>query len=285
MTSTEARTSSENVTSRFCNHFSIIQSHYACKMYFNYLGIKLEPALGTKENKIEHLSSFAHVVHATAKQVISLRGKNENVFKMSKDENCTCKACKKTVFHGQICKFVGVLLPSSSWLLMLPNNYFQRTSVKTISGRSYCQKCHIRFILMFTSAWIFSCNYSMDMLSKVDFRNRHKQVQVSSSQSLSGGLFDLTNQTIEKNKINWTFLSKNIRLYYHILEHLCLNEQLKYIETWLRKKKTHSCLFTRRFMDTSSIEWPRIEQETSIALLTASCLTLVSFESSKEEKK
>ena len=44
-TSTAARTSSENVTSRFCNHFSIIQSHYACKMCFNYPGIRLEPAL------------------------------------------------------------------------------------------------------------------------------------------------------------------------------------------------------------------------------------------------
>ena len=26
---------------------------------------------------------------------------------MSKDEKCTCKACKTTVFHCQICKFVG----------------------------------------------------------------------------------------------------------------------------------------------------------------------------------
>ena len=39
---------------------------------------------------------------------------------MSKDEKCTCKACKNTVFHRQICKFVGFLLPSSSWLLKLP---------------------------------------------------------------------------------------------------------------------------------------------------------------------
>ena len=40
---------------------------------------------------------------------------------MSKIEKCTCKACKNTVFHCQICKFVGFLLPSSSWLLKLPN--------------------------------------------------------------------------------------------------------------------------------------------------------------------
>ena len=39
--------------------------------------------------------------------------------KMSKNEKCTCKACKITVFHRQICKFVGVLLPKS-WLHKLP---------------------------------------------------------------------------------------------------------------------------------------------------------------------
>ena len=112
-----ARTSSENVTSRFCNHFSIIQTHYAWKMCSNYPGIKLEPALGTWEEKIEHLSLYAHVVHTTAKQVISRRRKKKNVYKMSKDEKCTCKACKFSLSNMQIC---GVLLPSSSWLLKLP---------------------------------------------------------------------------------------------------------------------------------------------------------------------
>ena len=38
---------------------------------------------------------------------------------MSKDEKCTCKACKNTVFHCQICKFVVFSSPSSSWLLKL----------------------------------------------------------------------------------------------------------------------------------------------------------------------
>ena len=49
---------------------------------------------------------------------------------MSKDEICTCKACKNTVFHCQICKFVRFLLPSSSWLLKLPIRIFnsRRTS-------------------------------------------------------------------------------------------------------------------------------------------------------------
>ena len=69
---------------------------------------------------MEHLSSSAHVVHTTAKQVISRRRKNENVFKMSTDEKYTYKACKTIVFHCQICKCVGFLLPLSSWLLKLP---------------------------------------------------------------------------------------------------------------------------------------------------------------------
>ena len=69
------------------------------------------------QDKIEHLSSYAHVVHTTAKMVISRHRKNENVFKMSKDGKCTYKACKNTVFQCQICKFVGLLLQSSSWLL------------------------------------------------------------------------------------------------------------------------------------------------------------------------
>ena len=42
-----------------------------------------------------------------------------------KNENCTCKACKTIVcmhiFDNQICKFVGFMMPSSSWLRKLPN--------------------------------------------------------------------------------------------------------------------------------------------------------------------
>ena len=41
------------------------------------------------------------------------------------DGKCTCKACKNTVFYCQICKFVGFLLPSSSWLLKLPIREFK----------------------------------------------------------------------------------------------------------------------------------------------------------------
>ena len=64
-------------------------------MCSNYPEIKLEPALGTLEEKIEHLSSYADVVHTTAKQVISRRRKNENVFKM---KNARAKRAKILFF-------------------------------------------------------------------------------------------------------------------------------------------------------------------------------------------
>ena len=89
------------------------------KCILTVLELNWNQRLGHKQTK--DLSSYAHVVHTTAKQIISSRRKNENVFKMSKDEKCTCKACENTVFHCQICKFVGFSLPSSSWLLKLPN--------------------------------------------------------------------------------------------------------------------------------------------------------------------
>jgi len=58
----------------------------------------LEPALGKQEDKIEHLSTYAHVVHTTAKHVISRRRKNGNVFKMSKGEKCTRARRAKILF-------------------------------------------------------------------------------------------------------------------------------------------------------------------------------------------
>ena len=79
-------------------------------MCSKYPGIKLELAFGTEVDKIEHLSSYAHVVHTTAKQIIPRRRKDENVFRMSIDEKCSCKECKNIVFHCQICKFVGVFV-------------------------------------------------------------------------------------------------------------------------------------------------------------------------------
>ena len=88
-------------------------------MQVNYPGIKLEPALGTRQNSTFAIIYSRHVVHTTAKKVIErTRTSSKNV----KGEKCTCKACKNTVFHFQMCKFVWFLLPpSSSWLLELPS--------------------------------------------------------------------------------------------------------------------------------------------------------------------
>ena len=95
---------------------------------------------------MEHLLSSAHVVDTTAKQVISRRIKNENVFKTSKKMENTQKACKNTVFHCQMCKFVGFLLPSSSWLLKLP-----KERSRTFKNAKY--KTLLFFILKYANLW------------------------------------------------------------------------------------------------------------------------------------
>ena len=92
------------------------------KCVLTILELNWNQRLGHKRTKLNICHHMLHVVHTTAKQVISRRKKNENVFKMSKDEKYTCKAGKNPDFHCQICKFVGFLLPSSSWLLKLPIN-------------------------------------------------------------------------------------------------------------------------------------------------------------------
>ena len=113
------------------------------------------------------MSSYAHDVHTTAKQVISRRRKNENVYKMSKNEKCRCKAGKNTVFHCQICKYVGFLLPSSSWLLKLPiyhlisnarswNNHRLTHSASELLG--------------------FTCKSSLTMNEKFQYRTRPPSV-------------------------------------------------------------------------------------------------------------
>ena len=102
------------------------------KFVLTILELNWNQRFWTLEDKIEHLSSYAHVVHTTAKQVISRRRKTENVLKMSKDEKCKCKACRNTVFHCQICKFVRFLLPSSSWLLKLPVGKFKADVIKFV---------------------------------------------------------------------------------------------------------------------------------------------------------
>ena len=57
---------------------------------------------------------------------------------MSKDEKCTCKACKNIVLDCQICKFEGFLLPSSSWLLKLPTGNGKSTSCLVADKQESC---------------------------------------------------------------------------------------------------------------------------------------------------
>ena len=80
------------------------------KCVLTILELNWNQRLGHREDKIEHLSSYAHVVHATAKHVISRRGKNENVCEMSKDQICTCKACKKCCFSLSNMQICGVFV-------------------------------------------------------------------------------------------------------------------------------------------------------------------------------
>ena len=114
MTSTLAGTSSENIISRFCNHFLIIQSHYARKMCSNYPGMKLN--IGhhrlTSSTELQNMYSLFHVVERTRSSE-----KNENVQNM---QNCFS-------LSKLICKFIRCLLPTSSWLLKLPNDTEDKT--------------------------------------------------------------------------------------------------------------------------------------------------------------
>ena len=116
-----------------------------------------------------------------AKQVISRRRKNENVNKMSKDEKCTCKACKNPVFHCQICKFVGFLLPSSSWLLKLPHEVVPRSQSRrelkeTGSERFFSffvfflRPCVFPISLIFFGPWNFflsRCLFFLDVKKSI----------------------------------------------------------------------------------------------------------------------
>ena len=86
-------------------------------MRFNYPGINWNQRFGNKKTKLNICHHLLTSSTQLQNKFISRHRKNEKVFKMSKDEKCTCKACKNTVFRCQICKFVGFVLPSSSWLL------------------------------------------------------------------------------------------------------------------------------------------------------------------------
>ena len=80
----KTRTLSGNGTSRCC-HFSIMPSHYAGKMRFRCLRMKLASAIWRLGQRIENLSSSARVVHITAKK----KAKKTTTNKQTKAGNFT----------------------------------------------------------------------------------------------------------------------------------------------------------------------------------------------------
>ena len=72
-------------------------------MFSNYPGIKLEPVLQMWGDKIKDLLSYAHVVHTTAKKVISHHGKNKNAFEMCKNEKMHLQKHCSSLSNMQIC--------------------------------------------------------------------------------------------------------------------------------------------------------------------------------------
>ena len=105
------------------------------------------------------------------------RRKNENVFKMSKDVTCTCKACQNTVFHCQICKFMGFLLPSSSWLLKFPTDLpiHQRLLISKVLA-NYCGTWRFTHSLIFMSRIATQTHMENDILYIKCEKSRHQTI-------------------------------------------------------------------------------------------------------------
>ena len=77
---------------------------------------------GHKKNICHHMLKLSTQLPNRSFHVVE----RTRIFKMSKNDKCTCKACKNTVFHCQICKFMGFLLSSSSWLRKLPKGICEK---------------------------------------------------------------------------------------------------------------------------------------------------------------
>ena len=74
--------------------------------------------------------------------------------KCQKNEKCTCKACKNTVFHCQICKFVGFLFPYYYYITLVccvPHLFlvsFFSLLVCSTSDENFLPSCY---------CWPYSC--------------------------------------------------------------------------------------------------------------------------------
>ena len=73
--------------------------------------------------RLGHKKTKLNICHHTLMSSTQLQNRSFHVVERTRTST-KCqnmkKACKNAVFHCQICKFVGFLLPSSSWLLKLP---------------------------------------------------------------------------------------------------------------------------------------------------------------------
>ena len=119
-TSEATRTSSENVTSRFCNHFSIIQSQPMLeKCVLNILELNWKQRLRHNKTKL----NICHHMLTSSTQLV-LQNRSFHV----EERTRTSGKCPKMKYAGAkranllpfIVKFVMFLLPSSRWLLKLP---------------------------------------------------------------------------------------------------------------------------------------------------------------------
>ena len=126
------------------------------KCVLTILELNWNQRLGHKKTKLNICHHNAHVVHTTAKQIISRRRKNENVFKMSKDEKCTCKACKNTVFIFKYANLWGFCCRRRRGCLssLFSNGYASETTREN------------RHLSNDYVAIIASCSHSMYMLRR-----------------------------------------------------------------------------------------------------------------------
>ena len=74
--------------------------------------------------RLGHKKAKLNMCHHMLTSSMQLQNRSFHVVERTRtatkcQKKCTCKACKNSVYHCQIYKFVGFLLPSTSWLLKL----------------------------------------------------------------------------------------------------------------------------------------------------------------------
>ena len=121
--------------------------------------------------RLGHKTTKLNICHHMLRSSTRLQNRSSHVVertRMSKDEKCTCKACKNTVFHWEICKFVGFLLPLSSWLLKLLNRELKHRGHRDFRFRPFLD----RICTKKTSDFRFwrLLRFPVSVLSRLGFR-------------------------------------------------------------------------------------------------------------------